>query len=365
MINQSEDEFRRLTETVVLWPGNKTTLAFEGMGKGRVINLREADVELLRARIPAISSISPEYQFDANVRVPGGSPLKTEVSGVTPEWGIMRSQFPQPGGRFINPEDVARRRRVVFLGNELKEELFGDRNAVGEHIDIQGTPFRVIGVMQKKLQDSSYGSRDDTKAIIPVSTCASVFRKKFLDVVIYQSVDPNLMAATTDQVYQVLGEKYRFDPADRDALGIWDTTDMLRFVTNFFGGFRIFMGIVAAMTLIVGGIGVANIMNAVVEERRREIGLKMAMGARPNSILLSFLAESSLLSGIGGALGIAISLAMFQIVPLMGWDEYMGVPHISTPVGLLAISVLSLVTIAAGYFPARRAARLNPMDALR
>jgi putative ABC transport system permease protein len=353
-------------ESIAILSASKTTKPFEGMGRGRQLSFIEADVKMLRTRIPTISEISPELRGGGKIKIPGETVLDVGVSGMYPEWGDMRSIIPEPGGRFFNDLDLQRRRRVTFIGNKLRDDLFGKgKDALGRTVMLNGTPFLVVGVMQEKVQNSSYNGRDSEDMFMPYSTMRAMFKKDKVNNIIYRAREPEMMAATTDQVYKVLAARYKFDPNDNAALRVWDTTESDRFINGFFMGFRLFLGLVAVMTLIVGGIGVANIMNAVVEERQREIGIKIAVGATPRNIMFSILGEATLLSVIGGLLGIGFCMAMFQLAPMLGVTEFMDPPTLSMPVGVLTAGILTLITLCAGYFPARRASQLQPVDALR
>jgi putative ABC transport system permease protein len=260
--------------------------------------------------------------------------------------------------------DVDRRRRVVFLGDKLKTDLFGESDALGKTVMIDNIPFLVIGVMEKKAQDSSYSGRDQDKAFIPGTTFQGLFTERYVDNFIFQAKEPGQVPEVTRKVYDVLARRKNFDPKDKEAIGMWDTTEAEKFFAVFFGTFRAFLGIIGSFTLLVGGIGVSNIMYVVVEERTREIGVKLAVGAKPAFILQQFLLETLTLTAIGGALGFAITLGVMAVFPA-SLDEYVGTPEASPIVILTTTALLGVIGFVAGYFPARRASLLDPVVALK
>jgi len=223
----------------------------------------------------------------------------------------------------------------------------------------------VIGVLQKKSQDSSYSGRDKDKAFIPGSTFRALNGDKYVDNFIFKAKNVRETERAKAQVLEILGRKHRFDPKDKEALAIWDTTEEFQFLDTFMLGFKLFLGIVGCLTLVVGGIGVSNIMNVVVEERTREIGIKMALGARSRWILVQLLLETLVLTGIGGAIGLAIASGICRLFPAFGLTEYVGVPTISPAVAALTAGLLGGIGLLAGYFPARDAARLDPVVAMK
>jgi len=348
---------------VIVWPG-RTTKAFEGFGEGRAIRLREDDVALLEREVAEIGEISPEYNTRAPARR-GEATTTPLVTGVVPIYGDMRNIIVEQGGRFLNELDVAQRRRVVVLGDQVKRLLFGEADAVGEEIQLGSASFLVIGVMQSKVQDSSYGTRDENRVFIPSSTHAAVFGNRYLNNIVYRPTDPRLSGEATQRLYEVLGRKYRFDPTDKDAVGVWDTADMMKIFTYLFLGFNIFLGVVGSFTLTVGGIGVANIMYIVVRERTREIGIKRSLGARKRHILFQFFFETSVIVAIGAALGLAISGLMIWGAGLLPIEEYVGRATVSPMVLGAALALLGIIAFFAGLFPARKAANLDPVECLR
>jgi putative ABC transport system permease protein len=348
---------------IVAWPSN-TSLPFEGMGRGRAIRLDESDMLLLKQRSREIDKISSEYR-DWLILQQGPKRLSVDVSGVHPSFSAMRNAIPQAGGRFINPIDHQLKRRVAFLGNELAEMLFGASDPVGQIIRIRSTPFTVIGVMKPKIQQSSYSGRDKDKVIIPAATMQVLTGQKHLENFIFTARDIGRTQQASDEVRAILAGKHRFDSQDKEALGFWDTTEQAQFLDAFMLAFRLFVGIMGILTLVVGGIGVSNIMNVVVEERTREIGIKMALGAKPGSVLRQFMLETLIITGVGGLLGLGIALAICNAVPALGFTDVIGVPTVSPLVAGVTALLLGAIGLIAGFFPARSAAAMDPVVAMK
>ncbi len=347
----------------IAWPG-LTSIPFEGLGKGRQIRVNEEDIDAIRRGAQGLTAISSEYSETLKI-VYNNKTLAVDVSGISPEFGDMRNLIPQAGGRFVNPTDVEAQRRVVFIGNKLADEVFGKTDPVGKTVLLGGSPFLIVGVLQKKVQQSSYSGRDNGKGFIPHSTFRALTGAKWVDNLIYQPAAAGQSKAVTDSVRGILGSRQRFDPDDKEALSVWDTTEQFAFFEVFFLSFRLFLGIIGSFTLIVGGIGVSNIMNVVVEERTREVGIKMALGARSKWVMRQFLLETLLLTALGGAIGFAISLTICAIFPKFGVQEAVGNPEVSLSVAAIAAAILGLTGLVAGYFPAREASRLDPVVAMK
>ena len=288
--NQTRKRFHGLGDRIVILFGGRTTEAYAGFREGRWINLRAEDADLLQSEIPDITMISPEYSDRSTPVRRGRSSATPNITGIVPVYGIMRNIIPELGGRFINQRDVDDRRRVIFLGDEIAGLLFGDDEPVGGEVFVGEVPFTVIGVMKPKLQSSSYNSRDKDRVFIPASTYEALFGDLYVNNFVYRTRDAQLTENVEARVFEVLGGKYRFNPQDEDALGVWDTAEFEKLFGYMFLGFKIFFGIVGGFTLTVGGIGVANIMYIVVRERTREIGVKRSVGARRSDIMRQFLA---------------------------------------------------------------------------
>jgi len=362
---QNQKDMHGLGERIVILWGGRTSKPYSGFGKGRSIPLREEDALLLKKEIRQMGGVSPEYsQWSTHMKYKKNEVTQNMV-GIYPIFGEMRNIYSEIGGRFIDRIDLDKRKRVVFIGNQLKEDLFGKDEAIGKYMIIDNIPFLVIGVMQKKKQDSSYSGRDENKAFIPATTFAGIYGDKYVNDIIFKPKDAYQIEMVKKQVYEVLGKKYKFDPEDKEALAMWDTTEMEKFLGNFFLAFRAFLVVIGTFTLIVGGIGVSNIMHVVVEERTREIGIKMSLGAKKRHVLFQFIFETFVITLIGGAIGFLFSLMVVKIFPLFKLEEYMGIPQINSTAVLIAVSVLGVVGLISGYFPAKRAANLNPVQALK
>ncbi|HEX4822885.1 MAG TPA: ABC transporter permease [Candidatus Polarisedimenticolaceae bacterium] len=347
----------------IAWP-SRTSLTFEGLGKGRQIQLDEDDMELIRLKADNLDALSSEYESSFKL-IYEKKAMAVDVHGVTPVFASMRTIVPKDGGRWINRPDWDGRRRVAFLGNDLAETVFGPTDPVGKTIRLNGSPFLVIGVMVKKPQDSSYSGRDKDNVFIPGTTMRALTGAKYVDEFLFKAKKANQTEALKAQVLEIAAGKHRFDPKDKEAIGIWDTTDNFKFLDTFGIAFSSFLGIVGSLTLVVGGIGVSNIMNVVVEERTREIGIKMALGARPGSILLQFLLETLLITGIGGAIGLGITFGICAAFPALGFTDYVGDPVVSPFIAAITAGLLGTIGLLAGYFPARDAARLDPVVAMK
>jgi len=348
---------------IIAWP-SRTSRPWEGLPRGRRIRVTDEELAQVRRDVPLLTQLSGEFA-SWNLRFKHGRKvLLPGVSGTNVEYADMRNIIAREGGRFVDQPDLDHRRRVVFLGDKLAADLFGVDEAVGHDVSINGVPFTVIGVMKEKEQDSSYYNRDNDRATMPVSTFKAIYNRKYVDNFVFQVARREDAKAAKKAVVASLARLHKFDPSDTEAVGMWDTTENLDFLDAFMIGFRLFLGIVGALTLVVGGIGVSNIMHVVVEERTKEIGVKMALGARQRYVVGQFMFETLSLTFLGGVIGFAIAFTICRLFPA-SLVEYVGSPHISLPVAAMTAAVLGLIGLVAGFFPARTAAGLNPVEALR
>ena len=362
---QSMMNMHGMGESISVMFPNRTTKPYEGFGIGRQIHLTEEAATVITAKVRDIQSICPEYigmgtpvRYGNNITNPG-------ITGIYPIYEHMRNIIPAQGGRFIDTLDVVDRRRVAVLGNEVKDYLFGNNDALGKVVFVGQTPFTVIGVMQRKNQNSSYYMQDANRIFIPAPTYTAMFGTPYITDLIYKARDASLTADVEEGVRQALAEKYRFDPADKDAIFIWNTADFEKILLYITVGFTLFLGIIGSFTLGVAGLGVANIMFIVVRERVKEIGVKRAVGARRSTILLQFFAETFMIVGLGAGIGFLLGWGIVSALQLIPVKDYVGTPEISLPVVLSTAAILAAIGLSAGMMPARRAANLDVVECLR
>jgi putative ABC transport system permease protein len=353
----------------ILWPG-ETSKPYKGLAEGRPIRPRLDDVDYLRDRMPELDAVWGEVRSWRTALAYGRKTVNAQLIGTSAVYGDRRKHYPKPGGRFLNEPDEAEKRRVVFLGNELAKDLFGSEDPVGKTISINNSPFTVIGVMQRKRQSSSYGGPDATHAVIPQTTFKALIGRDRVDVLVIRVKRPEEMSDALVRMNQILGPRLGFDPEDPRVFGVWNTVEGQKMGARILLGLELFFGIIGALTLIIGGVGVANIMYAVVKERTKEIGVKMAMGARRRWITGPFILEGMVYTLVGGLFGALIAIVivtLLGLIPSEGNDvlEFMGKPTLSWPIGAATVAILGTAGLLAGYFPARRAASIDPAMTLR
>ena len=370
-LKRQMDKNRRSTgeNLAVMWPG-ETTKAWQGMPPGRPIRPRIDDVDLIRAQMPELKSVHGEVVSWRTAMQWERKTVNGRVLGAQRSYGESRVHYPIAGGRWINAADEEQRRRVVFLGDELAKDIFGDVQPVGKTVLINNSPYTVIGVMQKKTQMGVYGGPDKDHAVIPYTTFRAQFGRDRLNVLVIQVHEPEQMVGALRRVNEILGKKYGYDPTDDRAFGTWDMVKTSKQMRMMIVGIQIFLGIVGALTLVIGGVGVANIMYAVVKERTREIGVKMALGAKARWIIWPFVLEGLVYTFIGGALGIMIATllvaaATYRPVESNRVMSFLGRPTLSPQIGIATSAILGIIGLLAGYFPARRAAAVDPAATLR
>ena len=365
------DKNRRSTgeNLAVMWP-DVTTKSWKGLPPGRPIRLHSDDVQFVAERMPELKSVHGEVVAGRTALTYGRKTVNGRVIGTNYVYGEDRKHYPVAGGRFFGPEDEINRRRVAFLGDDLAKDIFGDENPVGKTLLMNNAPYTVIGVMQKKTQMGVYGGPDSRHVVIPISTFKAQFGRDRLQVLVIQTQKPEEMKGALKKLNQVLGPKFGYDPTDDRALATWDMVKSSEVTRNILLGIQIFLGIVGSLTLLIGGVGVANIMYAVVKERTREIGVKMALGAKRRWIIAPFVLEAVLYTFIGGALGITIANLLVTATSFIPIENnrvmsFLGRPTLSPQIGIITSLILGIIGLLAGYFPARRAASVDPAATLR
>jgi putative ABC transport system permease protein len=369
--NQFRIGFHGLGIDLILFNGGRTSRDYQGLPKGRLISLYAEDMELIRQQIPGIKRICAESYVNVTI-TSNGKETNRMVHGITAPFQFMRNMYAQEGGRFINPDDVNFSRRVAFLGWNMAENLFGSKSPIGETIYINRTPFTVIGVMKKKLQSSNYQGLDYDHVFIPLTTLALVHSQRYIDMIHVQPSERKYSLLVEKRVKEILGKKYRFDPEDEYALGVWNTIEMGNVAANVFMGIELFLMVMGGLTLLIAAVGVTNLMYAVVKERTREIGVKMALGAKRRHIVLQFLLEALFIFLKGTFWGALIAFNIVSLVRSIPMDyqltsiqSYLLRPDFSTDILAAFISIMLVLVFFSGIFPALRASKMNPVEALR
>jgi putative ABC transport system permease protein len=356
---------------VVAWPGT-TSAQPGGQRAGKRVMLEQVDLERVRqeatmvrtACLEGVRWLSITYQEKL---------VNTAVRGVCPEYGEMRNQVPSTG-RWINAADFAERRRVVFLGGTVREQLFGNRSPVDETVLIRGVRFQVIGTMDRKLQMSNYFTSDDRSVFIPYTSAGDLWNTRYANVMVFAPVAPQFEPQAKQQVLAALAARQGFNPDDKRAVQMFGREEFRPIIDGITIGLQVLLIFIGALTLGIGGVGVMNIMLVSVDERIREIGLRRALGATRRHIRLQFLAEALLLMFMGGIIGILVSYAIAASVgtlPMLGalFNDDTGKGDIRLTINgmtlLVSTGVLVLVGLLSGWLPALRASKLDPVTALR
>ncbi len=353
---------------IIIIYGGETGLVYQGLPKGRKIRFVEEDVDLITKTVMGIGMISPQYRNNVTLTY-GKFSITAECEGVNPCFEEMRRMYPSGGGRFLNDVDVNRQRRVLVLGTAIAKDIFKDEDPIGKGILLDGVPYTVVGLIQKKVQTAMNNGPDTRRAIIPYTTFRTSYGNEFVNSIVLQPSDPTRQEFVKSSLYDVLGRKYRFDPKDERALFVWDFIEAEKISQKIGLGVSIFLFSIGFLTLVIAGVGVANVMYVVVKERTKEIGIKLAVGARRSYILSQFIFESLLLSLSGGAIGILFCYAVVSIVWMIPAEEgamqFVGRPVLSISLVLITVGILTAIGLAAGVFPARKAASVDPVESLR
>jgi putative ABC transport system permease protein len=346
------------TNLLVIFPGSGNAGGAR-LGAGTFNRFTFDDVEKIRQQATKVDAISPVVRAGGQI-IGGGNNWATIVYGVTPDYFDIRSWKLQ-SGEFFTSKDVSGNRKVALLGATVAEQLYPGGDAVGQTVRIRNIPFTVVGVLQSKGQ-AGMGQDQDDVILAPSTTV--LYRLKghqFVDMLNASALSTDDIPAAQKELQQILREAHRINPGDADDFNISTQAEITATVTETTRTMTLLLGSIAAVSLLVGGIGIMNIMLVSVTERTREIGIRLSVGARESDILMQFLTEAVVLSISGGVIGILLSAA--TVAGMNRWTEL--APIMTPEIVFLSFVFSAAVGIFFGFYPARKAAALNPIDALR
>jgi putative ABC transport system permease protein len=345
---------------VAIWPGASRTGGAHG-AMGSMQSLTAEDAEAIGRECRDVEAVTPVIRSGAQV-VYRENNWSTRVEGVGPDYPEVRD-WPLASGAFFSESDVRAGARVCVLGGTVSENLFGGQDPVGKTIRIKSMTFRVVGLFERK-GSTAWGTDQDDTVVTPWTTVRRAIESSPFSNVHQITISlhsPDHLDRAKEDISAVLRQRHRIGPGQDDDFTILDMTEVTQTITSVSTLMTVLLTIIASISLLVGGIGIMNIMLVSVTERTREIGLRMAVGARGRDILMQFLVEAVVLSGVGGLLGVGLGVFAARTVAHMNhW------PVLISPQAIaLALGVSAGVGIAFGFFPALRAARLHPIESLR
>jgi putative ABC transport system permease protein len=364
------EQAKNLGKDVMIVFHGRTSLQAGGTHAGRLVHWEDEDLPVVQAETPDCQYAIPELEQETVRAHSDFNNASLEVAGSHPQFAYIRT-LDVGQGRFYDWDDMREGRRVAFLGSDAAKQLFPGRNPVGDNIYLDAFPYVVIGVMAKKKQDSSYDGWDVNKIFVPFSAMRRDFPDKppgtstTFDQLLVTPKSVEQHEACKHEVRVALARMHRYDPADKEACPIWDTVQEAQAFKTMTDGMKYFLGAVGIVTLLLGGIGVMNVMLVAVRERTREIGVRKALGAPVATILRQFFVEALIIALLSGAIGLGVAFGFCALVNLLPMPDFFAglVPDWTS--GLVAAGLLGTIAVAAALYPARRAASIDPIEALR
>ena len=364
------EQARNLGKDIMIVFHGRTSLQAGGLHAGRIVHWEDGDVPVVATESPDCEYAIPELEQNTVRTHSNYNDAAFTVTGSYPPFAYIRT-LDVGLGRFYDWDDMREARRVAFLGSDAAKQLFPGRNPVGDTIYLNDFPYSVIGVMAKKKQDSSYDGWDVNKVFLPFTAMRRDFPDKppgtptTFDQLLVTPKSVAQHEACKHEVRAALGRMHHYDPNDKEACPIWDTVQEAQAFKTMTDGMKIFLGAVGIVTLLLGGIGVMNVMLVAVRERTREIGVRKAIGAPAGTILRQFFIEALIIALLSGGIGLGIAFGFCALVNLLPMPDFFAGLIPSWNAGLTAAGLLGAIAVGAALYPARRAASVDPIEALR
>ena len=365
-----EDQARNLGKDILIVFHGRTSLQAGGTRAGKVVHWEDTDVQALQQEAVDCEYALPELEQETVRAHSNYNNAAFTVTGSYPQFAYIRS-LDVGQGRFYDWDDMHESRRVAFLGSDAAKQLFPGRNAVGENLYLNDFPYVVVGVMKEKKQDSSYDGWDVRKVFVPFTAMRRDFPDKppgtarTFDQLLVTPRSVSQHEACKRELRSVLARLHRYDPTDKEACPIWDTVQEAKAFEQMTNGMKYFLGAVGIVTLFLGGLGVMNVMMVAVRERTREIGVRKALGAPAHSILRQFFFEALIIAFLSGGIGLGIAYGLCGLVNLVPMPDFFAGLIATWKSGVFATVLLGTIAVLSALYPARRAASIDPIEALR
>ncbi len=354
--------------SIWVWQG-KTSMASHGLQPGRVINFTNDDLAALQQQLTGLEYVAPRNRLTGEYAI-----VYKQKTGSFQVFGSVKEFFMMNGerletGRFLNALDNKEQRKICVIGDRVRKVMFGEEktDVLGEYLNIKGMYFQVVGTFKTE----SNGGRNEERIYIPLNTLQAIYNQR--------NIIQNFGAVANNQVSsadveakarQILAAKHKFDPADKQAIGVWNNGEEFKKFTGLFAAIKIFVSVVGLLTLFAGVVGVSNIMLIIVKERTKEIGVRKAIGATPWSIVSQILQESIVITSLSGYLGLVCGVGLLALMEYAIEASGANLPFFTRPevnvwFAFGAVAVLVVAGALAGLMPALRAAQIKPIEALR